>query len=160
MLMADLGADVIKIEVPGVGDSSRTNGEMRGGISSFFETNNRGVKSLTLNLKTDEGREILYKLVKEADIFGQNFRPGAAEKNVFGGQCRASYGLDVDHHHVSRPRPDYRCAHKRHPGAPRNRGELQRHRWQAIGVSAHAQGLEACYEGPKFSIDVRCQRVE
>jgi crotonobetainyl-CoA:carnitine CoA-transferase CaiB-like acyl-CoA transferase len=84
MLMADLGADVIKIEVPGVGDGSRTAGELKGDISSFFETNNRGVKSLTLNLKTDEGREILHKLVGEADIFGQNFRPGSAEKNGFG----------------------------------------------------------------------------
>ena len=84
MLMADLGADVIKIEVPGVGDSSRNAGELIGERSSFFETNNRGVKSLTLNLKSEEGREILYKLVEEADVFGQNFRPGAAEKNGFG----------------------------------------------------------------------------
>jgi len=84
MLMADLGAEVIKIEIPGVGDASRTAGEMKGEISSFFETNNRGVKSLTLNLKSDEGRAILHKLVAEADIFGQNFRPGAAEKNGFG----------------------------------------------------------------------------
>jgi crotonobetainyl-CoA:carnitine CoA-transferase CaiB-like acyl-CoA transferase len=52
--------------------------------STYFETNNRGVKSVTLNLKTAEGREILHKLVAGADIFGQNFRPGAAEKNGFG----------------------------------------------------------------------------
>jgi len=84
MLMADLGAEVIKIEVPGVGDSSRKDGELKGEISSFFETNNRGVKSLTLNLKSKEGRNILYQMIKDADIFGQNFRPGAAEKNGFG----------------------------------------------------------------------------
>jgi crotonobetainyl-CoA:carnitine CoA-transferase CaiB-like acyl-CoA transferase len=84
MLMADLGAEVIKIEAPGAGDSSRTAGELRGDIGSFFETNNRGVKSVTLNLKTEEGRAILYKLVETAEIFGQNFRPGAAEKNGFG----------------------------------------------------------------------------
>jgi len=83
-LMADLGADVIKIEVPGKGDSSRNAGMVPGHPSSFFETNNRGVKSLTLNLKSDEGLAILYKLVKRADIFGQNFRPGAAERNGFG----------------------------------------------------------------------------
>ena len=52
--------------------------------STYFETNNRGVKSVTLNLKTQEGREILHKLVARAEIFGQNFRPGAAEKNGFG----------------------------------------------------------------------------
>lgn len=84
MLMADLGAEVIKIELPGVGDSSRKDGELKGEISSFFETNNRGVKSLTLNLKSKEGRNILYQMIKDADIFGQNFRPGAAEKNGFG----------------------------------------------------------------------------
>lgn len=83
MLMADLGAEVIKIEVPGTGDGSRVAGEIKGGVSSFFETNNRGVKSLTLNLKSDEGRAILHKLVTDADVFGQNFRPGVAEKNGF-----------------------------------------------------------------------------
>lgn len=84
MLMADLGADVIKIETPESGDNSRTMSILPGHPSSFFETNNRGVKSVTLNLKTAEGREILKRLVAEADIFGQNFRPGAAEKNGFG----------------------------------------------------------------------------
>jgi crotonobetainyl-CoA:carnitine CoA-transferase CaiB-like acyl-CoA transferase len=84
MLMADLGADVIKIEAPDGGDSSRRMTVLPGKGSTFFETNNRGVKSVTLNLKTPEGRLILHKLVAEADIFGQNFRPGAAEKNGFG----------------------------------------------------------------------------
>jgi crotonobetainyl-CoA:carnitine CoA-transferase CaiB-like acyl-CoA transferase len=84
MLMADLGAEVIKVEVPGIGDNSRGSTVMPGFPSTYFETNNRGVKSLTLNLKTSEGRDILRKLVAKADIFGQNFRPGAAEKNGFG----------------------------------------------------------------------------
>ncbi|MFO1084898.1 MAG: CaiB/BaiF CoA-transferase family protein [Reyranellaceae bacterium] len=84
MLMADLGADVIKIEVPEGGDGSRRMTVLPGMPSTFFETNNRGVKSVTLNLKSAEGRAILHKLVARADIFGQNFRPGAAEKNGFG----------------------------------------------------------------------------
>jgi crotonobetainyl-CoA:carnitine CoA-transferase CaiB-like acyl-CoA transferase len=84
MLMADLGAEVIKIEVPEIGDNSRGSTVLPGLPSTYFETNNRGVKSLTLNLKTEEGRAILRKLVATADIFGQNFRPGAAEKNGFG----------------------------------------------------------------------------
>ena len=84
MLMADLGAEVIKDEVHGTGDGSRRAGEIKNGVSSFFETNNRGVKSLTLNLKAPEGKQILYELVKRADVFGQNFRPGAAERNGFG----------------------------------------------------------------------------
>jgi len=84
MLMADLGAEVIKIETPQGGDTSRVSSVLPGHPSSFFETNNRGVKSVTLDLKASEGREILHKLVARADIFGQNFRPGAAEKNGFG----------------------------------------------------------------------------
>src|SRR6201990_1493950 len=84
MLMADLGAEVIKIEVPKGGDGSRGMTVLPGKGSTFFETNNRGVKSVTLNLKTPEGREILHKLVAKAEMFGQNFRPGAAEKNGFG----------------------------------------------------------------------------
>jgi crotonobetainyl-CoA:carnitine CoA-transferase CaiB-like acyl-CoA transferase len=84
MLMADLGAEVIKIEVPETGDNSRGSTVLPGLPSTYFETNNRGVKSLTLNLKTAEGRGILRRLVAKADIFGQNFRPGAAEKNGFG----------------------------------------------------------------------------
>ncbi|HVC57668.1 MAG TPA: CaiB/BaiF CoA-transferase family protein [Stellaceae bacterium] len=84
MLMADLGAEIVKIEVPGIGDNSRGSTVMPGFPSTYFETNNRGVKSVTLNLKAHEGREILHRLVATADIFGQNFRPGAAEKNGFG----------------------------------------------------------------------------
>jgi crotonobetainyl-CoA:carnitine CoA-transferase CaiB-like acyl-CoA transferase len=84
MLMADLGAEVIKVEVPGIGDNSRGSTVLPGMPSTYFETNNRGVKSVTLNLKETEGRDILKKLVAQADIFGQNFRPGAAEKNGFG----------------------------------------------------------------------------
>lgn len=84
MLMADMGAEIIKIELPKKGDGGRKAGEVIGDVSSFFETNNRGVKSITLNLKSDEGKEILYKLINTADVFGQNFAPGAAERNGFG----------------------------------------------------------------------------
>ena len=55
MLMADLGAEVIKIEVPGVGDNSRGSTVLPGMGSTYFETNNRGVKSVTLNLKEARG---------------------------------------------------------------------------------------------------------
>src|ERR1051326_254560 len=83
MLMADRGGEVSKIEGPEGGDNSRGSTVLPGFPSTYFETNNRGVKSLTLNLKTEEGRDILKKLVARADMFGQNFRPGAAEKNGF-----------------------------------------------------------------------------
>src|ERR1700752_5118557 len=84
MLMADLGAEVIKIEVPGAGDNSGSSTGLPGMPSTYFETNNRGVKSVTLTVKETGGRDILKNLVARNDIFGQNFRPGAAEKNGFG----------------------------------------------------------------------------
>src|SRR5258708_27896699 len=84
MLMADLGADVIKIETPQGGDPSRGMTLLPGMGSTFFETNNRGVKSVRLDPKTPEGKAILHRLVAEADIFGQNFRPRAAEQNALG----------------------------------------------------------------------------
>ena len=71
MLMADLGAEVIKIEVPKVGDNSRGSTVLPGMPSTYFETNNRGVKSVTLNLKTAEGREIL----QQAGRAGRHLRP-------------------------------------------------------------------------------------
>ena len=71
MLMADLGAEVIKIEVPEGGDNSRGSTVMPGFPSTYFETNNRGVKSVTLNLKAPEGREILHRLVAQR----RNIRP-------------------------------------------------------------------------------------
>ncbi len=79
-MMADLGAEVIKIEPPR-GELGRQLGVTPNfPISPYFETNNRGFKCITLDLKKDKAREILCKLVKDADVFAQNFRPGVAER--------------------------------------------------------------------------------
>jgi len=79
-MMADLGAEVIKIEPP-EGELGRQLGvDPKFPLSPYFETNNRGFKCITLDLKTDKAKEILYKLVKDADVFAQNFRPGVAER--------------------------------------------------------------------------------
>ena len=77
MLMADLGAEVIKIEVPEIGDNSRGSTVLPGLPSTYFETNNRGVKSLTLNLKSEEGRAILKKLVARAWVSAASAPPKA-----------------------------------------------------------------------------------
>ncbi len=83
-MMADLGAEVIKIERPGTGELGRGLGRIPDfPLSYYFETNNRGFKGITLNIQHEKGREILYKLVKDADIFAQNFRPGVAERRGF-----------------------------------------------------------------------------
>lgn len=80
MMLTDLGAEVLKVEMPGVGDDSRHFGPFKNGRSLYFLSINRGKKSMTLNLKTDEGKEILRKLVAEYDILVENFRPGVMEK--------------------------------------------------------------------------------
>lgn len=85
MLMADMGAAVIKIEPPPLGDDSRQWGPpFIGGISTYFLSINRNKKSLGLNLKTEEGRRILWKLIERADVLIENFRPGVLEKLGFG----------------------------------------------------------------------------
>ena len=106
MLMADLGAEVIKIETPGKGDNNRVSGYLMGSTGSFFETNNRGVKSLTLNLKSDKGQKILHDLVKDADIFGQNFRPGVAEKLNFDYETLSKINPKIVYASVSAYGPD------------------------------------------------------
>tara|TARA_A100001015_G_scaffold238215_1_gene271120 strand:- start:340 stop:1551 length:1212 start_codon:yes stop_codon:yes gene_type:complete len=106
MLMADLGAEVIKIETPGKGDNNRGSGYLVGSTGSFFETNNRGVKSLTLNLKSDKGQKILHDLVKDADIFGQNFRPGVAEKLNFDYETLSKINPKIVYASVSAYGPD------------------------------------------------------
>ena len=106
MLMADLGAEVIKIETPGKGDNNRNSGFLEGEIGSFFETNNRGVKSLTLNLKSEKGQKILHSLIKDADVFGQNFRPGVAEKLNFDYETLSKINPKIVYASVSAYGPD------------------------------------------------------
>src|SRR3977135_4403283 len=73
MLMADLGAEVIKIEVPEGGDNSRGSTVFPGFPSTYFETNNRGVKSVTLNLNEQEGQGLLRRATEPRGLFGTHF---------------------------------------------------------------------------------------
>jgi CoA:oxalate CoA-transferase len=79
-MLADLGAEVIKIEMPGSGDDSRHFGPFVDGESAYFMLLNRGKKSLSLNLKSDRGRGVLEALVKSSDVLIENFRPGVADR--------------------------------------------------------------------------------
>ncbi len=77
MLLADYGAEVIKIEQPGKGDGTRQWGPpWEGGESAYYLSANRNKKSVTLNLKSEQGREILRKLIAGADVLIENFKPG------------------------------------------------------------------------------------
>jgi len=80
MVLADLGAEIIKIEQPEKGDDSRAYGPYKNGESAYFMSLNRNKESITLNLKTLEGKEILKELVKKVDVLVENFRPGTMEK--------------------------------------------------------------------------------
>ena len=80
MHMADQGAKVIKIEVPGVGDQSRTWEPVKDDKSGYFSYINRNKYGLSLNLKSDKGKEIFKKLVAKADVVVENFRVGTMEK--------------------------------------------------------------------------------
>ena len=83
MMLADLGAEVIKVEPPG-GDDTRTWGPpFAGGEAAYFLAVNRGKKSVTLNLKTEEGKEALWRLVGASDALVENFRPGTMARLGF-----------------------------------------------------------------------------
>lgn len=84
MMLGDQGADVVKIEPPDIGDLTRALGGKARPISPFFSTLNRNKRSVVLNLKDPAGVALLKRLVAEADVFVQNFRPGTAERLGFG----------------------------------------------------------------------------
>jgi len=84
MMMAELGARVIKVETPETGDDARHYGPFINGKSAYFQSVNRGKESIALNLKDDGDKAILDKLLEKADIIVENFRPGTMEKLGFG----------------------------------------------------------------------------
>jgi crotonobetainyl-CoA:carnitine CoA-transferase CaiB-like acyl-CoA transferase len=78
--LADLGADVIKIEDPQAGDYARTLGTGKGGDSAYFRMINRNKRGLVLDLKKSEGVEVFLRLAREADVIVESFRPGVVDK--------------------------------------------------------------------------------
>ena len=84
LMLAELGARVIKIEAPETGDDARQYGPFVNGKSAYFQSVNRGKESLVLNLKAETDKIIFKKLIAKADIIVENFRPGTMEKLGFG----------------------------------------------------------------------------
>lgn len=80
MLLSDLGADVIKVEQPETGDISRTGAPFIKGISSYFLSINRGKRSITLDLKKNDAKRIIFELANKVDILLENFRPGVMDR--------------------------------------------------------------------------------
>jgi formyl-CoA transferase len=84
MLLADLGADVIKVESLPAGDPARESGPFDGTESVYFMASNRNKRSVALDLRSTSGRKVLQRLLRDADVFVQNFKPGTAEKMGLG----------------------------------------------------------------------------
>ena len=117
MMLADFGADVIKIEIPVKGDDTRGMGPFVNGSSLYYANVNRNKKSVTLNLKDPKGKEMFLALVKKADVVVENYRPGVMDRMGLGyevlkeaneriiyaavsgfgsyGRCSASPGYDI-----------------------------------------------------------------
>lgn len=80
MTLADLGAEVIKVEMPGSGDDTRAYPPFIGSQSSYFMSTNRNKKGITLDLKAKEGQEVLHRLAAKCDVVIENFRPGVTSR--------------------------------------------------------------------------------
>lgn len=94
MLLGDQGADVIKVESSG-GDITRQMGDGHDGMTSFFLNVNRGKRAIVLDLKQPAGREVMRRLVRTADVFVQNFRPGAIERLELGPDAVRALRQDI-----------------------------------------------------------------
>ena len=84
MILSDLGARVIKVEAPEIGDDSRKFGPFIENYSAYFMSLNRGKESIALNLKNDDDKKIFEKILSKADILVENFKPGTLEKWGYG----------------------------------------------------------------------------
>ncbi|TEU09998.1 CoA transferase, partial [Candidatus Bathyarchaeota archaeon] len=78
--LSDLGAEVIKVEIPGRGDDTRGYPPFINGVSSYFMSLNRGKMSVTLNLKTEEAREAFRRIAEKCDVVLENYRPGVTAR--------------------------------------------------------------------------------
>jgi crotonobetainyl-CoA:carnitine CoA-transferase CaiB-like acyl-CoA transferase len=84
MLLADMGADVLKVESIGSGDALRGTPPRKNTLSAYYFCANRNKRCLAVDLKKPEGKEIVYRIAKDCDIFVENFRPGVTERLGFG----------------------------------------------------------------------------
>ncbi len=112
-LMAEQGADVIKVEPIVIGDVTRPMGTQRNGVSAIFAAVNRGKRSLAIDLTEPQGLAAFKQLLKTADVFVQNFRPGAAERMGIGVEALRSEAPDVIYVSITGFGPDGPYAQKK-----------------------------------------------
>jgi crotonobetainyl-CoA:carnitine CoA-transferase CaiB-like acyl-CoA transferase len=113
MILADQGADVIKVESPGLGDLMRYLGTTKGGMSGIYAGNNRGKRGLVADLKKLEGLDIVRRLIGGADVLIQNFRPGALDRLGLGWEAMSELNPDLVYVSISGYGPDGPNSHRR-----------------------------------------------
>lgn len=101
MFLADMGAEVIKIEEPGEGDPVRRQGAARNGYSLYFASFNRNKRSITLDLRSAGGKAVLQRLLASADVVVDNFRPGVMDRMGFGRAALAALKPDLISCHIT-----------------------------------------------------------
>jgi crotonobetainyl-CoA:carnitine CoA-transferase CaiB-like acyl-CoA transferase len=113
MMLADQGAEVIKVESPGLGDIMRILGSSKGGMTGIFANNNRGKRSIVVDLKQPAGVDLVRRLADRADVLIQNFRPGAVGRLGLGFDDLAATNPDLIYVSISGYGPDGTYANRR-----------------------------------------------
>src|SRR5262245_35108958 len=174
MVLADLGARVIKVESPEGGDDSRRYGPFVNGKSAYFMAMNRGKESIALDLKRPADRAIFERLLEQADVLVENFRPGAMERLGYGWEAlherhpRLIYAAASGFGHTGpyAPKPAYDMVVQAmggimsitgHPGGPPTRvgasiGDITAGLFTAIGIGAALHHRHAGGEGMKIDV--------
>jgi formyl-CoA transferase len=150
-LLADLGADVIKVEEPQRGDPFRGWGERN--YSSTFCSLNRNKKSVTLDFRSDAGRDVLLQLLTSADVFIQNFRPGVLDKRGLGYEAVKKLNAKIVYCSISgfgpkgpyRDMPGYDTIGQARSGLLSLLTDPGQPRGMGISFSDHLTGMYACY---------------
>lgn len=151
LLLADLGAEVVKIEQPGQGDPFRGWGDNL--YSSNFRSLNRNKKSVTLDIRRDEAREIFLKLAAVADVVIENFRPGTLEKRGLGYEAVRALNPKVVYCSISgfgqkgpyRDLPGYDTVGQAMSGLLSLLTDPEKPQGMGISFSDHLTGIYACY---------------
>ncbi|HEY6197788.1 MAG TPA: CoA transferase [Candidatus Binatia bacterium] len=151
LLLADMGADVVKLEQPGQGDPFRGWGDNL--YSSNFRSLNRNKKSLTLDIRKDAAREIFLKLTSGADIVIENFRPGTLERRGMGYETVRALNPKIVYCSISgfgqtgpyRDRPGYDTVGQAMSGLLSLCTDPEKPQGMGISFSDHLTGIYACY---------------
>lgn len=151
LLLADMGADVVKLEQPGQGDPFRGWGDNL--YSSNFRSLNRNKKSLTLDIRKDDAREIFLKLTSGADIVIENFRPGTLERRGMGYETVRALNPKIVYCSISgfgqtgpyRDRPGYDTVGQAMSGLLSLCTDPEKPQGMGISFSDHLTGIYACY---------------